>query len=291
MRFQFIREHLGEFEVAVMCRVLEVTRAGFYAWRKRAPGPRALEEAALRQKATAIFEASRRTYGHRRIRAALHAQGVVCGLKRVARLMKKWGMQVEVKRKFRVTTDSKHGLPIAENLLNRQFNVEIPNRYWVSDITYIWTDEGWLFLATTMDLYSRKLVGWAMDDHMRAELVIDALQMAIVTRAPGPGLIHHSDRGSQYASKDFRAVLDRHGMVASMSRKGDCWDNAVMESFYRTLKVERVRRERYQDRRQAKSAVFEFIEAFYNTIRIHSTLDYLSPAEFERTNRASTEAA
>ena len=161
----------------------------------------------------------------------------------------------------------------------------------MSDITYIWTDEGWLFLATTMDLYSRKIVGWAMADHMRAELVIDALRMAIKARTPGPGLVHHSDRGSQYASRKFRALLDEHEMLASMSRKGDCWDNAVMESFYRTLKVERVHRERYEDRHQAKSAVFEFIETFYNTVRSHSTLGYSSPAEYEQRNRTSIEVA
>ncbi len=200
-------------------------------------------------------------------------------------------MQVKVKRKFRLTTDSKHGLAIAPNLLDRQFDQEAPNMVWVSDITYIWTDEGWLFLATTMDLFSRKVVGWAMADHMRTDLVTKALQMAIDTRAPGPGLIHHSDRGSQYASNDFRKMLKDNDMLASMSRKGDCWDNAVMESFFGSLKTERVHRDHYKDHRQGKTAVFEYIETFYNTVRMHSTLGNKSPNEFEAEQSSKPNAA
>lgn len=205
--------------------------------------------------------------------------------------MRRAGLTVKVKRKFRLTTDSKHGLPIAENLLDRQFEQKAPNTAWVSDITYIWTDEGWMYLATTMDLFSRKIVGWAMDDHMRTDLVTRALQMAIEKRRPAPGLIHHSDRGSQYASKEFRKLLKKHGILPSMSRKGDCWDNAVMESFYRSLKVERVHRDRYKDHRQARTAVFEYIEAFYNTVRMHSTLGYQSPNEFEAKHFTEVSAA
>ena len=291
MRFKFIREHLGEFQLGIMCRVLEVTRGGYYSWRSREEGPRRLDEAVIREAAAGLFADSNQTYGHRRICAGLAVLGMLCGPKRVARLMKKWGMQVKTKRKFRLTTDSRHGLPIAENLLDRQFDQETPNAAWVSDITYIQTDEGWLFLATTLDLFSRKIVGWAMDDHMRTDLVTRSLQMAIDNRSPGPGLIHHSDRGSQYASKEFRSMLASHDMVASMSRKGDCWDNAVMESFYRTLKVERVHRDRYKDRRQAKTAIFKFIETYYNTDRMHSKLGYQSPNEFEARHSLKAEAA
>jgi len=274
-----------------MCRVLEVSRAGYYSWSDRKHGARRLEECVLLDAAAGLFKDSGQTYGHRRICAGLVALGLLCGPKRVARLMRKWGMQVVVKRRFRLTTDSKHGLPIAENLLDRQFDQGAPNKAWVSDITYIWTEEGWLYLATTMDLYSRKIVGWAMADNMRKELVMEALQMAIDTRAPGPGLIHHSDRGSQYASKDFRRLLDKHGMLASMSRKGDCWDNAVMESFFGSLKVERVHRDRYKDHRQARTAVFQYIETFYNTVRMHSKLGYQSPCEFEAERSSSTDVA
>ena len=291
MRFAFIQEHRSEFQVRIMCRVLKVTRSGYYDWCGRKPSTRALDEAVIIQAATDLSNESKQTYGHRRICAGLAVLGITCGPKRMARLMKRAGLTVKVKRKFRLTTDSRHGLPIAENLLNRQFDQTAPNRVWVSDITYIWTDEGWLYLATTMDLFSRKIVGWAMDDHMRTDLVTRALQMAINARKPGPGLIHHSDRGSQYASKEFRSMLKEHGMLASMSRKGDCWDNAVMESFYRTLKVERVHKDRYKDHRQASNTIFEFIEIYYNTVRMHSTLGYQSPNEFEAKHSPGASAA
>ena len=274
-----------------MCRVLKVSRGGYYLWSYRDHGARGLAEAVIRDAAARLFEGSSQTYGHRRICAGLVALGLLCGPKRVARLMRKWDMQVKVKRKFRLTTDSKHGLAIAPNLLDRQFDQKAPNMAWVSDITYIWTDEGWLFLATTMDLFSRKVVGWAMADHMRTDLVTKALQMAIDTRAPGPGLIHHSDRGSQYASKEFRKMLEKNHMLASMSRKGDCWDNAVMESFFGSLKTERVHRDHYKDHRQGRTAVFQYIETFYNTVRMHSTLGYQSPNEFEAEQSSIANAA
>ena len=291
MRFVFIKEHREEFQLGTMCRVFEVSRCGFYLWLRRNRGAKHLDEAVIRETAARLFEESNQTYGHRRICAGLLLAGLLCGPKRVARLMREWNMQVETKRKFRLTTDSKHGLPIAPNLLDRKFDWERPNAAWVSDITYIWTDEGWLYLATTMDLFSRKIVGWAMDDNMRTDLVMRALQMAIDRRGPSPGLIHHSDRGSQYASKEFRSLLEKHGILASMSRKGDCRDNAVMESFYRTLKVELVHRENYQDHMQARARVFQFIETYYNTVRMHSKLGYQSPKEFEALHAAKVEAA
>lgn len=291
MRFRFIHEHLGEFQLGIMCRVLEVSRGGYHSWRCREKGPRSLDEVVIREAAASLFADSNQTYGHRRICAGLAVLGMLCGPKRVARLMNKWGMQVKTKRKFRLTTDSRHGFPIAGNLLDRRFGQETPNTAWVSDIAYIQTDEGWLFLATTLDLFSRKIVGWAMDDHMRTDLVKRSLQMAIDNRSPAPGLIQHSDRGSQYASKEFRSLLASYGMVASMSRKGDCWDNAVMESFYRTLKVERVHRDRYKDHRQARTAIFQFIETYYNTVRMHSKLGYQSPNEFEAKHSSKAHAA
>jgi transposase InsO family protein len=195
MRFRFIHEHFGEFQLGIMCRVLEVTRGGYHAWRSREKGPRSLDEAVIREAAAGLFAGSNQTYGHRRICAGLAVLGMLCGPKRVARLMKKWGMQVKTKRKFRLTTDSRHGFPIAENLLDRQFDQEEPNIAWVSDMTYIQTDEGWLFLATTLDLFSRKIVGWAMDDHMRTDLVTRSLQMAIDNRCHGSGYQGHSQFG------------------------------------------------------------------------------------------------
>ena len=195
--------------------------------------------------------------------------------------MKAAGLRSKVKRKFKATTDSKHGHPIAPNLLNQDFTVESPNTVWVSDITYIWTDEGWLYLATTMDLYSRAVVGWSMDSRMKSDLVVSALNMALGRRAPTDGLIHHSDRGVQYAAKPFQDLLDENSIVCSMSRKGNCYDNAVQESFYHSLKTELVHHELYRTREQAKTSIFDYIEVFYNRLRLHSSLGYVSPLVFE----------
>jgi putative transposase len=271
------------FEVWLMCRILEVSRSGFYAWLDRPESDRARENRRLTALIQGIFTESRGIYGVPRVHATLQRRDQQCGYNRVARLMKKAGLRSKTKRRFRVkTTDSKHSHPIAPDRLDQDFRTSAANQVWVSDITYIPTDEGWLYLASTMDLFSRRIVGWSMASTLHATIVIDALLMAIEQRGPNPGLVHHSDRGVQYASAEFRAVLDAHGFVASMSRKGNCYDNAVKESFYHTLKAELVSHEHYRTRAEARASVFEYIEAFYNRQRLHSTLGYLSPADFER---------
>lgn len=270
-----------------MCRTLEVSRSGFYAWLRRGESDRDRDDRRLTALIVGIFDDSRGTYGVPRVHQALLQAGEACGYNRVARLMKKAGLRSKTKRRFRVkTTDSKHNHPIAPNRLGQDFSASAANRVWVSDITYIFTDEGWLYLATTMDLFSRKIVGWSMSSTLHASIVVDALQMAIDQRQPPAGLIHHSDRGVQYASAEFRALLAAHGILASMSRKGNCYDNAAKESFYHTLKTELVHHEHYRTRDQARASVFEYVEAFYNRRRLHSTLGFLSPVDFERARTA-----
>jgi len=235
----------------------------------------------------AVHQQSRKTYGSPRIHAELNAKGHSCGRHRVARLMRRHGIVSKHKRKFKVTTNSVHSHPIAENLLQRRFDVSRPGQCWVSDITYIPTREGWLYLAATLDLFHRKVIGWAMDRWITRQLAMDALKMPIKNEGLKPGLIHHSDRGVQYASKEFQGLLKAHAIQCSMSRKGDCWDNAVAESFFHTLKVELIQGKFYQTRQEAKTAIFEYIEVFYNRQRRHSYLDYLSPVEFERQRKAA----
>jgi transposase InsO family protein len=264
-----------------MCSTLEVSRSGFYEWLDRAESNRARSDFRLTALIREEHEKSRATYGSPRIHAALKKRGELCSLHRVERLMRRAGIRSKMRRKFVVTTNSDHPHPIAPNVLDRQFAVSAANQVWVSDITYIWTDEGWLYLASTMDLYSRMIVGWAMSDSMPASLVECALQMALGLRSPPAGLLHHSDRGVQYAAKDFQDLLEHHGVTCSMSRKGNCWDNAVKESFFHTLKTELCDHEHYRTRAEARASVFEFIEVFYNRTRLHSTLDYCSPVEFE----------
>lgn len=264
-----------------MCSTLEVSRSGFYIWLARAESIRARENFRLTVLIREEHEKSRATYGAPRIHAALRKRGEMCGLNRVERLMQQAGIRSKMRPKFVRTTNSKHPHPIAPNLLDRKFNVSVANQVWVSDITYIATDEGWLFLASTLDLYSRKVVGWAMSEVMPASLVESALQMAIDLRSPPAGLLHHSDRGVQYAAHAFQGLLERHGIVCSMSRKGNCYDNAVKESFFHTLKTELCDHEHYRTRAEARASVFEFIEVFYNRTRLHSTLGYCSPVEFE----------
>jgi transposase InsO family protein len=264
-----------------MCKVLEVSPSGYYAWRKRPESATVVRRRRLTVMVKAIHEQSRQNYGSPRVFKELQARGERCNVKTVARIMRKNEIVAKRRRKFKVTTDSNHRLPVAKNLLDRKFTVTAPNRVWVTDITYIPTWEGWLYLATVQDLFSRKIVGWSMQPRMTRQLVIDALEMAVDRRRPEPGLLCHSDRGSQYASDDYQAVLARHGMVCSMSRKGNCWDNAVMESFYSTLKTELIYHEVFHTRDEARRAVFEYIEMFYNHFRRHSTLGYLSPVDFE----------
>ena len=264
-----------------MCKILNVSRSRYYVWRNNLVSKRANDDAFLTQKIKAIFVEGRENYGTRSIQSRLQQSGIKTSRKRITRLMQLSGLQCKIKRKFKVTTDSNHKLYIAPNLLQRQFYVDSPNRVWAGDITYIPTKNGFLYLATVMDLYSRKIVGWSMNTSLKTSLVNDALTMAIWSRKPRKGLIWHSDRGSQYCAKSHRAILQDHKIIQSMSRKGDCWDNATSESFFSTLKREMPQMGNFVDQKQAKAAIFEYIEVFYNRIRAHSTIGYLAPAEFE----------
>jgi len=265
-----------------MCYCLKVSRSAYYAWSINPPSKRAIETELISEKIKKIFEDSRKTYGTRRIMRGLRKYGFFVSRRRIGKLMCKLGLYCKTKKKFRVTTDSKHLLPVAANLLNREFSVGQPNKYYVGDITYIYTSSGWLYLAVVIDLFSRKIVGWSMDDNMKAELVNRALHMAIHNRKPTSGLLWHTDRGSQYASDSHREILQEYGITQSMSRKGNCWDNAVSESFFHTLKTELVHHVKFKTREEAKQNIFEFIEVFYNRVRMHSANDYLSPVEFEQ---------
>ena len=281
MRFGFIQTEKATYPVRVLCRVLQVSPSGFYAWFHRGLSRWAKDDAALKIEVRALHAASDKTYGSPRILEDLKANGKNVGRKRVARLMREEGIEGQRKRRFRTTTDSRHSHPVAANHLNRDFTASAPNKTWVSDISYIWTREGWMYLAAILDLFSRRVVGWSMDSRIDQTLALDALGMALSTRRPEPGLLLHSDRGVQYASGDYQTQLREHGIVCSMSRKGDCWDNAVAESFFSTLKAERVHRMDYVSRSQARASVFQYIETFYNARRRHSALGYLSPVEHE----------
>ena len=265
-----------------LCRVLGVSRSGFYNWCYRARKKRSKEDNKLIVLVRQLHREADATYGTRRMAKALSAHGISCGRCRARTLMRLAEVRVKSKKKFRVTTDSNHNLPVAPNLLNRQFNVSKPNCSWVGDITYIWTSEGWLYLATVMDLFSRQIVGWSLQNRMTSKLVADALLMAIWRRRPVQDLMFHSDRGSQYCSSQFQDLLKAHKILCSMSRKGNCWDNAVMERFFRSLKSERVDFRTYRTREAAKQDIFEWIEMFYNSKRRHSHLGYVSPREFEK---------
>ena len=286
MKYVFMRDHRGAFPVDLMCRSLGVGSSGFYAWLKRPESPRRRDNLRLLTEIKAVYRRSRKSYGSPRIYAELNETGHTCSRYRVARLMRQHGIVSKHKKKFRVTTNSIHSFPVAENLLQRRFNVSKPGRCWVSDITYVPTLEGWLYLAITLDLFHRRVIGWSMGRRITRQLVIDALNMAIKNGGLKSGLIHHSDRGVQYASNEFRALLKTNKIQCSMSRKGDCWDNAVAESFFHTLKVELIHGKTYNTRQEAKTAIFEYIEVFYNRQRRHSYLGYLSPVDFEKKNVA-----
>jgi transposase InsO family protein len=279
------------FPVRVLCQVLQVSVSGFYSWRKRGPSQRAQEDEQLKVHIRAAHKASRGRYGSPRVQKELCAQDQHVGRKRVARLMKADGLAARRKRRFRRTTDSTHQHPVASNLLDRQFTVDAPNAVWVTDITYIWTQEGWLYLAAILDLYSRKVVGWAVDESLERHLALDALAMALSNRRPARGLLHHSDRGVQYASDDYQKALKKDGLICSMSRKGDCWDNAVAESFFATLKGELIERECWPTKARARAAIVEYIACFYNSKRSHSVLGYTSPMEYEMSARRWSAAA
>jgi len=282
VRFAFIAEEKAAFPVRLLCRTLQVSRAGFYAWEGRPPAPRVQADARLGLEIAAIHAESRQRYGSPRIHAELGHRGCRTSRKRVARLMRTRGLVARRRRRFRVTTHSQHPFPVAPNVLARQFERHQPDRAWATDITYIPTGEGWLYLAVLLDLCSRLAVGWAMSDRITDELTLDALGMALARRRPPQGLLHHSDRGSQYASGDYQQVLAQHGIVGSMSRRGNCWDNAVAESFFATLKVELVHDAAWATRAAARAELVEYLEVFYNGQRRHSALGYLSPRAFER---------
>ena len=278
----------------LMCRVLEVTRSGFYAWRTREPSARARREARLRLEVCAIHRMSRGRYGSPRVHAELQARGERVSRKRVARLMRDEGLRGKKRRRFRVTTNSEPTYPVAPNVLDRKFDVkEIggPDQVWAADITYVPTREGWLYVAIVLDLASRLVVGWSMGETLESSLAIDALEMALQRRRPGEGLLHHSDRGVQYASNEYRALLEGREVVVSMSRKGNCWDNAVAESFFATVEIELIEDADWHTRSEARSAIFEFIEVWYNRQRRHSSLEYLTPAEFDKRLREAPRAA
>jgi putative transposase len=282
MRFRFIEDHRADYPVRVMCGALDVSPAGYYAWRSRLESPRSAANRELLDHIRRVHRDTRGRYGSPRIHVELQAQGRGVSRGRIERLMRRHGIRAIMARPRRVrTTDSRHDHPIAPNLLNRNFSAAAPNLVWLTDITYVETAQGWLYLAAVMDLYSRRIVGWAMDDHLRTELPLAALNMAISTRRPGPNLIHHSDRGAQYASADYRTALQSASMRASMSRRADCYDNAPMESFFHTLKTEQVYHQQYETRDQAKSDIFAYIEGFYNRTRRHSSIGYKTPIEIE----------
>ena len=286
-RYRFIDAEKANWPVRRLCSALQVSRAGYYAWASDKPRVYDAENARLLVHIRAIHRRSRETYGAPRITHELREEGWTVSRKRVARLMRCAGITGIPKKRFRgSTTDSAHDLRIAPNLLDRRFNVDLPNRVWVGDITYLPTGAGWAYLAVLIDLHSRKVVGWALDDHMRTSLVQEALDMAVKLREPLPGLIHHSDRGVQYASRAYQAALGELDATPSMSRKGDCWDNAVAESFFGTLEQELVRRNQWEDQDAARAAIADYIHGFYNTERRHSTLGDVSPAAFEAAFRA-----
>lgn len=282
--------HRHLYPIDLMADLLNVSRSAYYAWFNRVPGSRAKEAKDLEYRIESIFKAGRGTYGSPRIHAQLKQDGKSASPNRVARIMVKLGLRAKTKRKFKSTTDSKHNLPVAPNLLDQNFTVSERDQVWCSDITYIRTTEGWLYLAVVIDLFSRRVIGWSMRDNMKKSLVLAALDMALKSRKPAPGAIHHSDRGSQYCSKTYRSKLLANGLTASMSRRANCYDNSVVESFFHTLKTEHVYFHSFQTKSEALHSVFEFIEVFYNRQRLHSTLGYISPVVYEERAELSLSA-
>ena len=281
MKYLFIEKHQQKYSVSRLCAMLKINRSSFYAWKKRKPSEREKTNQALIDHIRRIHKMSRKAYGSPRVYAQLKKQGFTCNRKRIAKLMRQDGLKGQRKYHKVITTNSKHGFPIAPNYLNRDFQAKNPNEKWVADITYVHTEEGWLYVACVLDLFSRKIVGLAMSSKIDATLVEDALRMALYQRQPDKGLLHHSDRGVQYASYKIQNILTDNHIQVSMSGKGNCYDNAVMESFWGTIKNEWVHHQKYQTRSQARTDIFSYIEGFYNTVRLHSTLGYVSPNEFE----------
>ena len=287
MRYQFIREQQKVYPVNVLCKTLEVNRSGYYRFLKQRITVSFCEEQKILDEVKALHKQSNKSYGSRRIAKGLQAKGHKIGRYKARSLMHKAQIECKQRRRFKITTQSNHLLPIAKNVLNREFTVTAPNNVWVADITYLWTNEGWLYLSAVLDLFSRRVVGWSLTNHMRESLVHDALVMAIGRRMPSGELMHHSDRGCQYASNDYQDLLKQHRITVSMSRRGNCWDNAVMERFFGSLKSERTDNKVYLTREQAKADVIDYIEMFYNSLRLHSTLGYRSPMQFEKENGVS----
>lgn len=283
MRYSFIIQHKNTYPVSLQCRVLDVSRNGYYHYEK-VTRKKALdsEHQEMLEWIKLLGEKTKYSYGSRRMKEALNALSYPVSRNKARKLMQEADVKVRRHKKYKATTNSKHNFPLFDNVLARQFDVKQIDQVYVSDITYIWTKEGWLYLAVVIDLCSRKVVGWSMDSRMQAKLVCDALQMALWQRRPKKGLVHHSDRGSQYASRAFRKILDTNDVIGSMSRKGNCWDNAVAESFFGTLKQERVQWYDYQTRREARQDILQYITMFYNSYRLHSTLGYLCPNDYEK---------
>jgi putative transposase len=283
MKFGFVAKHRSVWPVAWLCEALGVSRSGFHAWLRRSPGKRSLADEAMLPVVRASFVASARTYGARRVWRDVLETGMSCGLHKIERLMRANALRARPRRRALPRDDGQRlTTAIAPNLLDRQFRADQPNRKWIADFTYVWTAEGWLYVAAVIDLFSRRVVGWSMKPEMNAQLVTDALMMAVWRRGRPDALLHHSDRGSQYTSEQFQRLMADNGVDCSMSRSGNVWDNAAMESFFSSLKTERIGRKVYRTRDAARSDVFDYIERFYNTVRRHSTIGYISPVEFER---------
>ena len=291
MKFAFVAEERASYPVAFLCRVLGVSASGYYAWHARPRSVRTGRDHELGARIRAAHAASKGRYGSPRVHAELRASGEHVGRKRVARLMKQAHLAGRTRRRFRKTTDSNHAFPIAPNVLERDFSATAPNQAWVTDITFLWTQQGWLYLAAILDLFSRRVVGWATSANVDRHLALAALDHALRTRRPSHGLVHHSDRGSTYASADYRSALASHDIQCSMSRKGDCWDNAVAESFFASLKREVENIEDFESHAQANAVLVDYIDRFYNVQRRHSTIGYRSPVEFELMHATERRAA
>jgi putative transposase len=288
VRYAWIQDHAGTYPVALLCHILDVSASGYYDWRDRKPSARQQRRERIAAAAGRSYHDSRRIYGYRKVHQEVVQEARIdCCRETVRRVLAEQGLFSRVKRRFVVTTDSRHDRPVAENLLDRDFTASAPNRKWTADITYLPTAEGWLYLSVVLDVFSRRIVGWSMSSNLDAALVSEALRMALLQRRPGEGLLHHSDRGVQYTSGDFVKLLNEHGITCSMSRKGDCWDNAVTESFFGSLKTEWTLEKSYRTRAEAKQDVFQYIEVFYNRKRRHASLGYVSPAEYEERYEAT----
>ena len=281
MKYGFVKEHTNIYAINIMCKVFKVSRSGYYSWLRHKPGKRELANTMLDEEITAVYTKNKKRYGAPRITKALNKRGVGCSITRVARRMSSMKIKAVGKRKYKITTDSKHNNPIFDNVLFRDFSTTNVNQKWCGDITYIPTREGWLYLAIVLDLYSRAVIGWSMSKHMKKQLVCDALLMALFKRKFPKGVVVHTDRGSQYCSDKYRTILNSNQLIGSMSRKGNCWDNSIAESFFHTLKIELIYENNYQTRQEAKSSIFQYIEGYYNLRRMHSAINYSTPFEAE----------